>query len=59
MLIETIDARISRALTRLRQARFDGRHDLIADRERALDALLDLRLREAHQPCPPTPPSST
>lgn len=55
MLIETIDARIERALARLRQARFDGRHDLIADREAALDTLLDLRLREAHQ-CP-TPAS--
>ena len=59
MLSETIDARIERALRRLRQARFDGRHDLIADREAALDTLLDLRLREAHQQCPPTQPSST
>lgn len=57
MLIETIDARIERALARLRKARQDGRHDLIADRQAALDTLLDLRLREAHQ-CP-TPASST
>lgn len=52
MLIATIDARIQRALARLRQARRQGRPDLIADRERALDTLLDLRLREVHQPCP-------
>lgn len=52
MLIETIDARIERALHRLRQARRQGRPDLIADRQRALDTLLDLRLREVHQPCP-------
>ena len=55
MLIATIDARIERALARLRQARHQGRPDLIADREAALDTLLDLRLREAHQ-CP-TPAS--
>ena len=52
MLIATIDARIERALARLRQARRQGRPDLIADRQRALDTLLDLRLREVHQPCP-------
>ena len=44
MLIETLDARIQRALARVREARAEGHPAVIADRERMLDRLLDQRL---------------
>lgn len=46
MLTETLDARITRAHQRLKEARTQGHPDLIADRERQLDRLLDQRLKE-------------
>lgn len=44
MLLETLDARIARAHQRLKEARTLGRRDLIADRQRQLDVLLERRL---------------
>lgn len=51
MLIENVDARISRALGRLKKARSEGHPSRIAERERQLDQLLDLRLTLMEPTC--------